>query len=77
MGGKKKGKKKGKAKGPDLFNDPDEFKSFNIAQRAVLQGLAARMNELKEKNNLLRTEHKDQIESGMEIEKNHVSYTIS
>ena len=31
MGGKKKGKKKGKAKGPDLFNDPDEFKSFNVA----------------------------------------------
>ena len=33
MGGKKKGKgKKGKkAKGPDLFNDPDEFKSFNVS----------------------------------------------
>ena len=33
MGGKKKGgKKKGKT-GVDVFNDPDEFKSFNVAQR--------------------------------------------
>ena len=32
MGGKKKGgKKKGKKGGLDVFNDPEEFRAFNVA----------------------------------------------
>ena len=77
MGGKKKGKKKGKAKGPDLFNDPDEFKSFNVAQRQVLSTIFARMNELKERNTQLRNEHKEQLETNLQDGKNNVSFQIS
>ena len=63
MGGKKKGKKKGKGKkGVDMMNDPDDFKSFNVAQRQTIQDLMERMNALRGENTNLRNTHKDQLE---------------
>ena len=74
MGGKKKGKKKGKGKkGIDLMNDPDDFKSFNVAQRQTIADLMERMNRLREENVQLRTTHKDQLESQIVTTKNDVS----
>ena len=63
MGGKKKGgKKKGKG-GPDPFNDPDEFKSFNVAQRQTIAMLMEKMNKLKEENTELRDSVKESMEN--------------
>ena len=74
MGGKKKGKKKGKGKkGIDMMNDPDDFKSFNVAQRQTIADLMERMNALREENMQLRTTHKDQLESQIVTTKNDVS----
>ena len=60
MGGKKKakGKKAGKT-GADIFNDPDEFKSFNVAQRQTIAMLMEKMNTLRDENRELRSTHKD------------------
>ena len=74
MGGKKKGKKKGKGKkGVDMMNDPDDFKSFNVAQRQTIQDLMERMNALREENTNLRNTHKDQLEGQIQSTKNNVS----
>ena len=53
-GGKKKGK--GGKKGDLLHGDPDEYKSFNVDQRQVLEQLYARMRELQLENAEVRAE---------------------
>ena len=60
----KKGKKgkKGKKKGGGLGNDPDEYKSFNVAQRQILQQLFEKMRKNKEDNERARYELKETIE---------------
>lgn len=42
---KGKGKKKGKKGGGALGADPDQYKSFNVAQRQVLQQLFVKMRK--------------------------------
>ena len=64
MGGKKKGgKKKGKKGGLDVFNDPEEFRAFNVAQRQTIATLMEKMNKLKEENTELREGVKESMEN--------------
>ena len=74
MGGKKKakGKKKGKT-GPDIFNDPDEFKSFNVAQRQTIAMLMEKMNALRDENTELRNSDKEMKLNEDLAQKNYVS----
>ena len=46
--GKKKGKKGKKAGG--LMSDPDEYKSFNVQQRQILQSLFEKMRRNQDEN---------------------------
>ena len=71
----KKGKKKGKKgkKGGALGADPDEFKSFNIAQRQILQALFEKMQVNKEENDQIRRELKDTKKDFDDLEANNVS----
>ena len=57
----KKGKGKGKKgkKGGGLGADPDEYKSFNVGQRQILQQLFEKMRRNQEENERARRELKD------------------
>lgn len=53
-GGKKKGK--GGKKGDLLHGDPDEYKSFNVDQRQILEQLYERMRQLQLENAEVRAD---------------------
>ena len=58
----KKGKKGKKGKKlPALGSDPDEYKSFNVAQREILQQLFAKMRRNKDENDAARNDLKDTV----------------
>ena len=68
----KKGKKKGK-KGGDIMNEPDNFKSLNVAERQVLQGLYDKMRRLKKENEDARAGLMGNKDDMMKLEQNQVS----
>ena len=72
---KGKGKKKGKKgkKGP-LGADPDDYKSFNVAQRQILQALFEKMQKNKKENDDVRRNVKETKEDLREFNTNQVSF---
>ena len=73
---KGKGKKKGKKGGGVLGADPDNYKSFNVAQRQVLQQLFVKMRKNQEENERARRELKETKEAFRQQEEEIVSYQV-
>ena len=70
----KKGKgKKGKKGKKGNAADPDEYKSFNVAQRQILTQLFEKMRKNQEENTRIRRELKDTIDDLGYLNDNNVS----
>ena len=73
----KKGKgKKGKKSKKGGGVDPDEYKSFNVAQRQILQQLFEKMRKNQAENNDARRELLDTIGDLSNIRENNVSDSL-
>jgi hypothetical protein len=73
----KKGKgKKGKKGKKGGGVDPDEYKSFNVAQRQILQQLFEKMRKNQAENNDARRELLDTIGDLSNIRENNVSDSL-
>lgn len=70
--GKGKKGKKGK-KGGGLGNDPDEYKSFNVAERQILQMLFQKVRKNQEINNKVREDVLNTKKDFRELSENNVS----
>ena len=70
--GKGKKGKKGK-KGGGLGNDPDEYKSFNVAERQILQMLFQKVRKNQEMNNKVREDVLNTKKDFRELSENNVS----
>ena len=73
MGGKKKATKAKADAATNPFDDPDEYRSFNVAQRQTIAMLMEKMNKLRDENTALRNSVKDQMETGMKAAEDQVS----
>lgn len=71
--GKGKGKKGKKGKKGALGVDPDDFLSFNVAQRQVLTQLFAQMRKNQEENTEARRKLKETKQMMWDMRENQVS----
>lgn len=70
---KGKGKKGKKGKKGGLGDDPDEYKSFNVAQRQILTMLFAKMRQNQEENENARRTLKETKALIFDLKNNQVS----